>query len=175
MNQSEFQQVISQTSKPLVVDFWAPWCAPCRMAKPILEELAREFADQVDFIPINANDSRELVRRLRILGIPTVLAFQNGVEAGRITGAQKESDYRAVFEALARGSVIKVPLWSFDRMLRLGAGLLLVGAGISTSSWLLISLGGLLAFLGIYDRCPLWRAFTGGLRRASARKFRILS
>ena len=172
MNQSEYQQIISQTSKPLVVDFWAPWCVPCRMPKPILEKLAQEFVDQVEFIPINADDSRDLVGQLRILGIPTVLTFQNGVEVSRITGAQSESNYRAVFEALARGNAVKVPLPSFDRMLRLGAGLLLVMVGMFTKSWLLTCLGGLLAFLGIYDRCPIWRAFTGGLRRAYARKLR---
>lgn len=165
MNRSDFQQQISQTSRPVVADFWAPWCAPCRATKPVLEKLAREFADQVEFIPINADDSPDLVQHYRVLGIPSVLAFQNGVEASRVTGAQNESQYRAIFEALAMGEAVKASLPSFDRMLRLGAGILLVAVGISTGSWFVTGLGGLLAFLGVYDRCPVWKAFTGSLRR----------
>jgi thioredoxin 1 len=135
------------------------------MTKPVLERLASEFKDQVEFIPINADDSPDLVKQYRILGIPTVLAFQSGAEASRVTGAQSESHYRAIFEALARGEAVKASVPSFERMLRLGAGLLLVVVGISTGSWLVTGLGGLLAFLGVYDRCPVWKAITGTLRR----------
>ena len=165
MNQTEFQQKISSTSKPVLVDFWAPWCAPCRMTKPMLEKLAQEYADQVEFLPIDADESQELVRRYRILGIPAVLVFQKGAETSRIMGAQSENDYRAVFDALARGSKVKMPLPAFDRMIRLGAGMLFLMVGIATSSWLLAGMGSLLTFLGVYDRCPVWKAFTGNLRR----------
>jgi thioredoxin 1 len=165
MNKSEFQQNISQTGKPVVVDFWAPWCAPCRATKPILEKLANEYAGRVDFIPINADDSHDLVQQLGILGIPTVLIFQNGIETSRITGAQNETNYKLLFDSVAKGKEVKVPLLAFDRMLRLGAGALLVLVGISTSSWPAAGIGFILAFLGIYDRCPIWRALTGMLQR----------
>ena len=163
MNKLEFQQIMSQAGKPLVVYFWAPWCAPCRMTKPILEKLAQEYAEDVNFLPINADDSVEVVEQYKIAGIPTVLAFRQGEVVGRVTGVQNEAGYRAIFDALVSGKEFKVSLTSFDRLLRLGAGALLMMVGGSTGNWLVAGVGGIVAFLGVYDRCPLWRAFTGTL------------
>jgi len=165
MNKSEFQQKTSEASKPIVVDFWAAWCGPCMMTKPILEKLAKEYAGKIEFMPINADDSREILEQFRVFGIPTVLTLRNGKEAGRITGVQNEANYRAMFEALAEGKEVKVPLAQFDRMFRLGAGALFIMVGISTDNWLVAGIGGIIAFMGIYDRCPIWRALTGMLKR----------
>ncbi|MBN8656792.1 MAG: thioredoxin fold domain-containing protein [Anaerolineae bacterium] len=159
MNKQEFQQKL-ESGRPLFVDFWAPWCGPCMMTKPILDKLGKEFADEVDFLPINADQSREVLEQYRIFGIPTVIAFQNGKEVARLTGAQNEAGYRAVFDALAQGKEVKIPMTQFDRMLRLGAGALFITVGVSTGSWLVAGIGGILAFLGIYDRCPIWNALT---------------
>ena len=160
MNKQEFQQKL-ESNKPLFVDFWAPWCGPCMMTKPILDKLGKEFAEDVEFLPINADHSREVLEQYRIFGIPTVIAFQNGKEVARLTGAQNEAGYRSVFEALAQGKEVKVSMTQFDRMLRLGAGGLFIMVGVSTGSWLVGGIGGILAFLGIYDRCPIWNALTG--------------
>ena len=130
------------------------------MTKPILDKLGKEFAEDVEFLPINADQSREVLEQYRIFGIPTVIAFQNGKEVARLTGAQNEAGYRTVFEALAQGKEVKVPMTQFDRILRLGAGALFVTVGISTGSWLVAGIGGILAFMGIYDRCPIWNALT---------------
>lgn len=165
MNISEFNQKISASEKPLVIDFWAPWCVPCRVTKPILEKLAGEYNDKVEFLPINADDSRELLQSLKIFGIPTVLTLRGRKEVGRVTGARDEKNYRAMFEALASGKEVKVSLTPFDRILRLGAGTLFVMVGISTGNWLAAGIGAMIAFMGIYDRCPLWRAITGYFKR----------
>ena len=135
------------------------------MTKPILDKLGKEFAEEVEFLPINADQSREVLEQFRIFGIPTVIAFQNGKEVARLTGAQNEAGYRSMFEALAQGKEIKVPMTQFDRMLRLGAGGLFIIVGVSTSSWLVAGIGGILAFLGIYDRCPIWNALTRMFQR----------
>ena len=165
MNIKEFQQKVSTVERPIVVDFWAPWCMPCKVTKPILELLAKEYANKVEFLPINSDDSRDVLEQFRVIGIPTVLTIRNGKVVGRVTGAQNESVFRAMFEALAEGKEVKVPMSPFDRMFRLGAGALLVIYGMSSSNWLVLGIGGIVAFLGIYDRCPIWRALTGMLKR----------
>jgi thioredoxin 1 len=161
MNLLEFQQKISQTNKPVVVDFWAPWCIPCRMTKPILEKLAQDFSQKVDFLPINADESREVLEQFHVSGIPTVIAWNNGSVAGRLTGAQNEAVYGAMFGALADGREVKIPVSTFSRMIRLGAGGLLILIGIYSTSWLVMMAGGVVTFLGVYDRCPIWGAVTG--------------
>lgn len=166
MNLTQFQQKVSSADKPIVVDFWAPWCMPCRVTKPILEKLAREYGDKVEFLPIDADVSRDVLEYFKVIGIPTVLTIRGGEVMGRVTGAQNETGYRSMFEALAEGREVKIPMSAFDRMLRLGAGALLVMVGISTSNWLVLGIGGIVAFLGVYDRCPIWRALTGMLKRS---------
>lgn len=159
MNNQEFESRLG-AGKPVVVDFWAPWCAPCRMTKPILQRLGDEFAGKVEFLPINADDSKELLQRFSVYGIPTVIAFRNSEEVARITGAQNESSYRSIFDALAQGKEIQVTMTAFDRLLRLGAGSFLAWIGFTNGNWLLLGAGAVLAFLGVYDRCPIWNALT---------------
>ena len=170
MNITEFQKRISEADKPVVVDFWANWCMPCRMTKPILEKLAKEYVGEVEFMPIDADTSRDVLEHFQVIGIPTVLTIREGNVVGRITGAQNEAGYRAMFKALAEGTEVKIPMSTFDRTLRLGAGALLVVVGISTGNWLVLGSGGIIAFLGVYDRCPIWRALTGLLKQQFSKK-----
>ena len=169
MNLSEFQHKVSSADKPIVVDFWANWCVPCRVTKPILEKLAGEYTGKVEFLPVDADSSRDVLEHFQIIGIPTVITFRNGEVASRVTGAQNETAFRAMFESLATGQEVKIPMSAFDRMLRLGAGGLLAAVGISTGSWILVGVGGVVAFLGIYDRCPIWRAVTTLIKSRLAR------
>lgn len=161
MNIQEFQEKLDSAGKPIVVDFWASWCGPCMMTKPILDKLGKEYAEDVEFLPINADNSQEVLEKYRVFGIPTVLAIQNGKVVARVTGAQNEAGYRAMFESLARGKEVKIPMTQFDRMLRLGAGGLFIILGVTNGNWLVAGIGGILAFLGIYDRCPIWNALAG--------------
>jgi thioredoxin 1 len=161
VNLSEFQTKLATSEKPILIDFWATWCVPCVMTKPILEKLAQEYAEQVQFIPINADDSQDVLKHLGIFGIPTVIAFQGNHEVGRITGAKNEKTYRVIFENLSGGNDIKIPISQLDRILRLGLGAGFIILGISASNWLMVGLGGLISFLGIYDHCPIWNMFTG--------------
>lgn len=164
MNLNEFQKIISKADKPVMIDFWAAWCAPCRMTKPILEKLAQEYEDRIEFIPVDADDSREVLEKFNIMGIPTVLAFREGKEIGRITGAQNEAGYRTAFESLAEGKEVKIPMSPFDRTLRLAAGTILAIVGVLTNNLFVVGIGGIVAFLGIYDRCPVWAALTRMVR-----------
>ena len=165
MNLSQFQQIISSSDKPIIVDFWAPWCMPCKVTKPILEKLGREFKETVEFLPIDANHSHDVLEHFRVRGIPTVLAFRNGKMENQITGAQNESVYRLMFKALATGKEVKIPMSAIGRTFRLGAGAVLIMYGVTNSNWLVAGIGGIIAFLGIYDRCPIWKAITGFIKQ----------
>jgi thioredoxin len=160
MKLSDFQHTIQNSSSPVLVDLWAPWCAPCRMTKPILEKLSMEYEGRIKFLTVNADESPEIARHYRVLAIPTVLAFEGGELTNRITGAQNEANYRRVFEAALLGEPMQLALSTFDRLLRLGAGLALIGVAFLTSNWVLALAGGALAFLGIYDRCPMVQALS---------------
>jgi len=164
MNQKQFLEKVQALQKPTVVDFWAPWCAPCRMTKPILEKLAREYRETVEFWPINSDEHQELLKELKIYGIPTVLLIQDGKIAGRFTGGQREDAYRRMFETLSNGEAIQVPVSPIDRFLRLGIGIATVIFALQSSTWWLLALGLLILFTGVYDRCPIWKAITGYIK-----------
>lgn len=165
MDLQEFEQQLQSHVHPVIVDVWAPWCLPCRFTKPILESLAREYADRVDLWMINADEHPQLLGELGISGIPTVLATYEGEIVKRIPGAQSRENYRVMFEALANPGKSAASMSAFDRLIRLSAGIFLFMVGLSIGAPGLMFMGGIVAFLGIYDRCPVWRAITGRLRR----------
>jgi thioredoxin 1 len=159
MNLDELKQKLSTRPNPVVVDLWAPWCVPCRRTRPILESLAREYEGRVDFWAINVDEHAQLLRELRVFGIPTVLTTRQGEILQKYTGSLSPDKYRDLFESLSNANqevVVSIP--AFERALRLFAGTLIALAGLSTRTWLLLPTGGLIAFLGIYDRCPIWQA-----------------
>ena len=161
MNLQDLKQQLEVQPNPTIVDFWAPWCAPCRVTKPLLESLAKEYEGKVDLLIINADEHPQLLHELRIFGIPTVLVTRSGEVIKKIAGAQSRENYRMMFEALANADeTVAVSISTFDRFLRLLAGTALAIVGFNTSAWALIVIGGVIAFLGIYDRCPIWKAIT---------------
>jgi len=164
MNLKQLLEKAETSGKPIIVDFWAPWCAPCRLTKPVLEKLAKEYHEQVDFWPINSDQNQELLQELKVYGIPTVLLIQDGKVAGRFTGAQREGAYRQMFESLANGDMIQIPISPVDRFLRLGIGTATLIFALQSSTWWLLPLGLLILFTGVYDRCPIWKAITGYIK-----------
>ena len=171
MKPEEFFQKLRESPRPVVVDLWASWCGPCRVVKPILERLAGEYAGRVDLWQNSSDDHQELLRELRVYGIPTLIAYRNGVEVQRYVGAKPALLLRSLFESLAAGGIpASAGLASGERILRLGAGLALVGVGwLNQLNLFWIVLGGLVAFSGVYDRCPIWRAVTAKLKSLSGK------
>jgi len=165
MYKEELFAQLRESDLPTVIDFWAPWCGPCVRTKPILEDLAKEFAGQVNFQAINADENPELMRSLKILGIPTLLAVSSNNEINRIVGAQSPENYRHLFATLAAGQeMIALPIGNRDRFLRLGIGAALLIFAWMYATWWLIPLGLLVMFWGVYDRCPVWKAITSYFR-----------
>ena len=166
MNLSEFQQQLKSHVNPVIVDVWAPWCLPCRVTKPVLESLAKAYEGTIDFWAVNADEHSQLLRELKIFSIPTVVITRNGEIIGKYTGTHSREGYRGIFKALREsGNPAATPVSGFDRFLRLFAAAAIVGVGLVTGTWLIILLGGTIAFLGIYDRCPIWRAITAYLNK----------
>jgi thioredoxin 2 len=87
-----FQNMISTASVPVLVDFWAPWCGPCRMAMPELEKLARRNAGSLLVAKVNTEEQGWLAQRFGIQSIPTMILFGQGSEVGRISGARPAAD-----------------------------------------------------------------------------------
>lgn len=93
----QFDKIISSSTVPVVVDFWAPWCGPCRMVGPVLEKLANDHAGKVSVIKINVDQNQELAARYGIMSIPTVMLFSGGKLVKQLIGARGQKDYEAEF------------------------------------------------------------------------------
>lgn len=102
---ADFTQHVLEESKhrPVVVDFWAPWCGPCKSLKPILEKLAAEYGGKFLLAKINSDDNQELATRYGVRGIPSVKAFVNGEPVDEFSGALPESEVRSFLDRLVPG------------------------------------------------------------------------
>ena len=87
VDESTFDETVKGADKPVIVDFWAEWCGPCKMIAPVLEELASE-TDAVQIAKLNVDENPDIARRYSVMSIPTLLVFQDGVEKKRIIGAK---------------------------------------------------------------------------------------
>lgn len=167
MDHNRFQEIIRNHPRPIVVDFWAGWCMPCRAMEPALKRVEREFEGRVDLLRIDAAQSPEVLASLRILGIPTLVAYHNGREVLRQTGVQSAVGIQRIFAAALSGQTLgPAPLSPVERTVRLVAGIGLIGLGLTLGAgWAWILLGAVVCFAAVYDRCPVWRAVTTWLQR----------
>lgn len=95
VNTNEFKQEVLEATQPVLVDFWAPWCGPCRMQAPILEEFGKENSD-VKVVKVNVDDNPELAAHFNIMSIPSLLVFKNGVKVNQAIGLQSKADLTAL-------------------------------------------------------------------------------
>lgn len=90
VNQGNFKEEVLKGDKPVLIDFWAPWCMPCKIMAPAVEALKEEFKDTIRVGKVNVDDNPELANELSIMNIPTLVLFKDGQEVSRIIGVNSK-------------------------------------------------------------------------------------
>ena len=97
LNAAQFESDVLGAQGSVVVDFWAPWCGPCKMVGPVLEKLAADHASAVKVVKVNVDENQELAARYGIMSIPTVVLFEGGNVKQQLIGARSQKDYEREF------------------------------------------------------------------------------
>lgn len=90
VNKNNFNQEVLNSDKPVLMDFWAPWCGPCRMVVPLVEEIAKERSD-IKVVKINVDEEQELAMQFGVMSIPTLVVMKNGKIVNQVTGARPKA------------------------------------------------------------------------------------
>lgn len=98
INDDNFSSEVLESSEPVLVDFWAPWCGPCRQLTPIVEELASENEGAVKVIKVNVDDASKVAQEYGIQSIPTLLVFKNGEVQQRIVGVKPKAQLQEILD-----------------------------------------------------------------------------
>ncbi len=100
VNDSNFDQMVLQSKTPVLVDFWAAWCGPCRMVAPLVEELAGEYEGKVTMVKLNVDDNPQIASQYGIMSIPTLFIFKDGAPVSNIVGFRPKAELQRSLDAV---------------------------------------------------------------------------
>lgn len=98
---AEFQSEVIESENPVIIDFWAEWCGPCKMMAPVFEKLAGEYSDRVKFVKVDTDQNTQYATHFGVRGIPTLLFVKGGVEVDRIVGYVPETKIKSSLDRVA--------------------------------------------------------------------------
>jgi len=102
VDDASFEQKVLQSKIPVLVDFWAPWCRPCLMAAPVLEELAKEYADKITFTKLDVDQNAKIAAKYNIMAIPNLIIFKEGKPASQIVGYKPKEELKKDLDAVLK-------------------------------------------------------------------------
>ena len=100
INDSDFDQIVLKAEQPVLVDFWATWCGPCRMVAPIVDELSNEYDGKISFVKIDIDQNPKTAARYSIMSIPTLLIFKKGEPVSHIVGFRPKGELKRSLESV---------------------------------------------------------------------------
>ena len=98
LTDATFEDEVKNSATPMIVDFWAPWCGPCRMVGPVIDQIAEEHSDKVSIGKLNVDENPGTAGKYGIMSIPTIILFKDGEPAKKVIGARSKSDFEREFE-----------------------------------------------------------------------------
>lgn len=102
INSANFGKEVESSDKPVLIDFWATWCGPCRLMSPVFEELSKGYEDKIRFGKLNVDENQDIAARYGVMSIPTLVMFNKGMEVDRIVGFTPKPALKAKIEGLAK-------------------------------------------------------------------------
>jgi len=103
VNEVKFDEMVLRAKMPVLVDFWAPWCGPCRMVAPIVDELANEYEGKVSFMKLNVDDNPKIANRFGVMSIPALIIFKNGQPVSNVVGFRPKPELKKNIDTALAG------------------------------------------------------------------------